>query len=403
MNRIDISNVEMNLLHLIQLSICSSSDVQLVHDNLNWSELYHEFRDQSLVAIPAPIISNLNMPQEVLSKWKHDILITFANNVRITSVQARTVRLLDEAGIVYVIIKGMSVSQYYHEPRYRTQGDIDILVLRDQYAKAKEYLRQAGYQVNDKSEDERNIHIVCNGVTIELHKQFSSSYDAKNDKKLELYINNGIDRSERHIEGDISFPVLPACENGIVILKHIQYHLSYGIGLRQVLDFIMYVDKVLDDNFWNEKFAKVASQHNVAYLAMVIAKIGQRYFGLSNSLLWCQNVDDDDCEKFLRYVLAKGNMGKKTNLESNTIVNNLNARGGSIAELIEFEKQAGLRHSSLVQKYRLLQPLAPIIGVIHHFKTARKFRVSTHEMTASFIRSRKQHKFLKKIGAGKGY
>ena len=44
--------------------------------------------------------------------------------------------------------------------------------------------------------------------------------------------------------------MFPPLENGLVLLGHINQHLEEGLGLRQILDWALYVDKALDDDAW---------------------------------------------------------------------------------------------------------------------------------------------------------
>lgn len=48
--------------------------------------------------------------------------------------------------------------------------------------------------------------------------------------------------------------VFPPLENGLILLGHINQHLSSGLSLRQIIDWYYYVQSELDDEFWNNEF-----------------------------------------------------------------------------------------------------------------------------------------------------
>lgn len=55
-------------------------------------------------------------------------------------------------------------------------------------------------------------------------------------------------------------PVLPPLENGLVLLAHVNQHLGSGLGLRQILDWQMFVDAHLTDELWERGFQHAAQQ-----------------------------------------------------------------------------------------------------------------------------------------------
>lgn len=83
-----------------------------------------------------------------------------------------------------------------------------------------------------------------------------------------------------------------------------------------MIDWMMYVDKVLDDEFWQSDFRQVAESKGLATLAITATRMCQRYLGLSERITWCASDEDALCDQLLAFLFSSGNFGRK---ESNTV------------------------------------------------------------------------------------
>ena len=79
-----------------------------------------------------------------------------------------------------------------------------------------------------------------NGVSVEIHRFFASLNDPNHAKLLDDQIIENINSSH----------VLPDKVNGLVLLEHISQHLESGLGLRQIIDWMMFVNQCLPDEYW---------------------------------------------------------------------------------------------------------------------------------------------------------
>ena len=159
--------------------------------------------------------------------------------------------------VPYVILKGTSAAQYYPYPKFRSMGDIDIITKRD-------------------------------------------GFD-------DLIINN---INDSH--------VLPDMINGLVLIEHINQHIEEGLGLRQIIDWMMFVDKCLPDNKW-VKFEEYAQKAGLKTLAVTITRMCEMYLGL-NKHMWCASADEELCTALMDYILTCGNFGTKISAEQKTAV-----------------------------------------------------------------------------------
>ena len=85
-------------------------------------------------------------------------------------------RVLGDAGIAYMPMKGAVLCSLYPEPWMRTRCDIDLLVPNDAFDRAVELLVKEGYAVDG----ERNYHdisLFCDGVHLELHHNIMERHE----------------------------------------------------------------------------------------------------------------------------------------------------------------------------------------------------------------------------------
>ena len=81
-------------------------------------------------------------------------------------------------------------------------------------------------------------------------------------------------------------------------------HLRTGLGLRQVIDWAMYVDRELDDAFWDREFQAAAKESGLETLAITVTKLCQQYLGLKDSITWCRDADEITCGLLLDSLLV---------------------------------------------------------------------------------------------------
>ncbi len=189
-------------------------------------------------------------------------------------------------------------------------------------------------------------------IEIELHHHFSLNLTKEYSEALDEIISEGILNYET-VE-------IPPIANGLVLLGHIQQHLSSGFGLRQIIDWMMYVERYLNDEFWNTEFKDVAVRCGLKKLAIVSTLMCQEYLGLDTEITWCQTgntYDEAICDELLEYVVKRGDFGRKMG----QLTSGLHSRLRMLMNLIETTKTAqrhGTAKWKLLNKFPWLRPFA---------------------------------------------
>lgn len=324
-----------------------------------WEEVVKEAKAQTVLGIISPVIPLKDVSVEMGK----------ATYMRLLVEQDKLIKLLDTNDIPCVILKGAAAAQYYPKPYLRAMGDIDILVTRDSFEKAVEILESNGY-IYDHNKDEnghmlayeRNIVYKKNGIIIELHHHFSSEgFDM--DDILEQAIKK---REYRELDGYI-IPVLPDIENGLVLLGHINQHMrSCDLGLRQIIDWQVFLHKAMNRDLWYEIFIPIARSIGLDELALNSTAMCIEYCGLPNDLnLVIQS--KNALAEYLNVLFETGNFGRKTyNSSEKKNEKKIRSTAYNIKRLgfFRYFQNIGRHTWKSCQKHSYLIPFAWIYGIV---------------------------------------
>ena len=343
-----------------------------------WPDILNEMKNHAVFCIPYKNVMKSEISKEEKDSYRALCLQNIYNSTRVLTVQNVLVSLLQNNKIPFVVIKGYSAAIYYDDPILRCMGDIDIMVSPTYYRQTYDLLCKHYKVIGDGHP--RHASFLCSqGVEIELHKRFSYGEETEQNKLLDEILYNGIDQAEYHNINGESFPVLPAQENGLVLLYHIYQHmLIKGIGLRQIIDFRKYAEK--NEHELNA-FLSLAEKVSLRALAETLLFICCDFLGLDSKVkLLCHQCDKNISDSLYRYIYRKGNFGVKdhqndTNRIANVMVNFRNPIKG----LIQLQKY-GRIHWKKTDKYWILRPFAWVYQINYYIRknhSLKAIRVGT--------------------------
>lgn len=337
----------------------------------SWQDVYGDLFKQTVETVPGDLLSKLPLSPELSIEWKKSCLWRISNFYQILQAQTEMVNILRKENIDFVILKGTAAAIYYPCPQYRTMGDIDFIVDPEQFDRAYEILLSNGY-VDTDGEFARHKNLSKHGCEFEMHKYFSLQGTSGELKQLDRLIFDGIKQAENaSIDGN-DFPVLPKLQNGLTLLQHIKHHLRRSLGMRQILDWMLYVDHCLDDDFWKTKFCIEAERAGLKKLAVNVTRMCQMYLGLDEKITWCSEADDALCRELFSHVMTCGNMGIK---RTDRIQKAFDIKGGPFSLLKNLHNN-GKKSWKALKKYPFLSPFAWFYQLCHHIKSAFKYHIS---------------------------
>ena len=286
------------LLELLKASLFGAEPV--FPEGVDWNAVLQEAKDQTVVALAAPAV-----PKEEADNWQ---IPTAQNKMRFFQLldeQTKLGKLFQDAGIPMTIIKGFAAAMYYPVPMNRTMGDIDYVVLPERLDEARRLMEENGYAFSAKTD--RHYDYAKNDIELEMHHHYSDP-----EWDFEALIAEGVaDAAPCELYGK-PFLILPTMINGLVLLDHVRRHIKKGLGLRQIIDWMMFVHAELnDDTAWKERFAPIAGKMGLETLAITLTKMCKTWLGLPDDITWCDSADDDTALQLLELVFYFGNFGRK--------------------------------------------------------------------------------------------
>lgn len=360
----------------------------VLSNDIDWTEVYEEATLQSVQGIVAPVLpTDANNHEQWMSiQYKQTALY-----VRYCYAEEELYKLLNKENIPFVILKGNSAAVNYQEPSLRAMGDIDLIVKPDVFERTKQVLIDNGYELHlEHDEDQRHIGFSYNGTEFELHRYFSHD-----EVSIEDYVLSGIDNAVVGRVGDHSFPMLPKLANGLVLLLHMRQHLKAALGLRQVIDWMMYVYRELDDEFWNNEFGTIAREKGLDTLAIVATRMCQIYMGLPETITWCKGADEKLCGQLMENLLESGNFGRKhgrgTSVE--TVSTSIKRKG-----LFRWLQYAGEYNWVAYREHHWLKPFCWLYQIFRYAKQGFKSGRDRKQLGDDLDRSKQRYEMLKKLG-----
>ncbi len=369
------------------------------NETANWDSVFFEMKQQGIGSFIQAVPKTAIHEKGTIHDCQGYVIWQLLKQKRILQEQSKIDRLMSDNGIEYVIIKGYAAAINYPKVEFRIMGDIDILTRPDQYELAISTFIENGYKlIHPRVENERHAELSGDQVIIEVHRQVSSFNEMDKANWMDKKLFSAIHRRMIYRIGDSSFPGLPVLENGMVLLHHMNQHLEDGIGLRQIIDWMMYVDKHLNDVLWNEEFKNCAQMMGLENLAKATTKMCTIYLGLDvEKCQWCVDANEKLCGKLLRDVFHNGNLGHKNNHVAGKVLL-VSSHGHTPAEFFRRLQAIGLANWKLAQNNRLARCFAWGYQAIDYLKRTKSGSVRILQIVSNIAYGWKRNKMLSQLG-----
>ena len=355
-------------------------------------EVFLELKHHAVSTLPAGVLSSLTMPDAMRAAWQREIYQQISYNVNYRHEQAAL-----PVSVPYVILKGTSAAKYYPHPEYRSMGDIDIMPQRKDFAAACEELLQNGYLENTDEVTRkfgRHRQFRKNGIEIEVHSFFAIQNNQEQAELLDQLILDHIGSSHE----------LPDDINGLVLLDHISYHMEEGLGLKQIIDWMMYVNRCLPDEMW-PSFQELARRTGHEQLAVITTRMCEIYLGLSEHR-FCAHADPAVCEQFMEYILQCGNFGRKQKADEDSMVSkNFLTSARTVKGTVLFLQKRGLINWKAAKKYPILRPFAWLHQAFRYLRKGLRRKGNMEKLKAEHEVALRRDQLFEALGVtreGKG-
>ena len=241
----DKNNNVKNLCALLRAGLWTEFGKQVSLDGtVDWEKVYQLASEQSVLGIVLAGIDCLpneqRPPKVELLQWIGEIQMLEQLNKEMNSFIGELVDKMRKAGIYTLLVKGQGVAQCYEKPLWRSYGDVDLLLSKDNYQKAKQFLMPLASSVDPESV--RNLH---QGMTIdrwlvELHGKMPTDISGRINAGIDEVLDDIFFRGEvRSWDNDGVQIFLPSADNDMIIIftHFLQHFYVGGVGLRQICDW----------------------------------------------------------------------------------------------------------------------------------------------------------------------
>lgn len=391
-----ISDASKNMIKLLAVVI-GTGDIREV-DFTDWDGIFREMKSQDVHGLLSVIIDQLPITDE----QRRQVEISIGKSIRtfhsLMYEQQEVLEILEDVGVPVIVLKGAAAAQNYPEPEYRRMGDIDLLPKKECFETAREAMLHAGYEISHLEEaNPRHVGFrKKGGKEVELHRYFAISDDKESDAYLNTLLEAAFAYRKIVDVCGYAVPVLPTLENGLVLLSHVNQHLASGLGMRQILDWMMYVETCLDDEAW-KRFSAEADKIGLEKLAVTATYMCKKYFGLRHEIHWCDGAEDELADELMAYVIDNGCFGKKIEKGKRQTLSVMMTFKNPIAGM-KYLDRVGSIHMKEYGLSPVLRPFAAFYQIGRLAKKGFKRKVNLQTLAGEVKESRDTTEFLRRLG-----
>lgn len=274
-------------------------------ENIVWSELADIARVHGTDGIVYYQLKNEIGDSSVPAAVRTKLFKAYADTCYRYEKRSRLLKELDaglsEAGIRYLIFKGMDVAALYPMPKLRTMGDTDILVHESDKQGAFEIFKKAGCETDAVGSFEWICH--REDISIELHHEML--YDkATASAELRSFFKNAWSYARQEQEG-VRCHLTPDFHLMYVIAHLRKHFIDSGAGFRMFLDIAVFLENPeIDREFVSKNLKKLGLWE----FAATCFAFCSRWFG-TEIPFEIPPVDDDFFKEATKSIIKNGTHG----------------------------------------------------------------------------------------------
>ena len=252
-----------------------------VHQNLS-PMIYEQIYRLALYTVVAPDIRN---------QWMSETVAAAGRQIVQTERFAKLCETLQEHGIRYVVLKGISCKIWYPKSELRPSGDEDILIdpgdlqKVDEILKTLHFINEESIHVPDVKEEQEISYLAQdNSLYVEVHLNVIGK-ENQMQRHLNSRFYDSLDQTEEIMFEGHRFFVLEPTTQMIQLMSHFYKHFyGSGVGVRQMIDLILGTQKLSGRIDWKQ-FEKFLEESHMRKLFAAILNAGTDYLHLDLSMV----------------------------------------------------------------------------------------------------------------------
>ncbi len=314
-----MTNCQEHLFLLLKSALWQDENIEQSVCNVDWNNLYQLANEQCLIGIVADSFRLLSKKQcdgEERLRWLAYVVRLEKKNQEMNLLVGKLFEKFCKMNLSPVLLKGQAFAANYAYPQHRQCGDIDLYFKNRKdcetaVAWAAKVDKSAAVSPENKRE-RKHFTFSLGSNEIELHYYMCLFENSWLHQRLQQIIDEEFAASKPffvEIEGEL-IETVPPTLSALHQIIHISRHLlEAGIGLRQICDLAMFLDKhhdVIDTKRLNGYLEEL----QLMTIARSLGYIMVKYLGLKEEKVPFK-VDAHFSDFILQEIFEGGNFGKK--------------------------------------------------------------------------------------------
>ena len=372
------TNAQRTLLRLLSNSLFGSALPDGLGDPV---ALWREATLQGVLLLALKNADMAAFPPEMRQELRDSVKAYLADSLRLARGQAELSCLLENAGVPYVVIKGLASAVWYPAPELRQAGDIDFYVEPRDVARTEALLQQKGYAPEKLSHGFHHV-FKKDGCRFELHYEIPGAPEGRAGDQYRAYFRDLTAQSTlRHTPfGDMRLP--SPFHHGLILLLHTAHHLTNsGIGLLHLCDWAVFINTLPEETFLR-LFPDCLKALGLWRLACCLTDICGRYLDAAPKS-WTGATSPALGDALLADILAGGNFGQKNIVRSREayLITSGQKRQSKIRRFF------AVMLDMIYQKWPVAKRIKPLIPIGWAFYTLRYlWRAATGQRPKLYVR-----------------
>lgn len=366
----------------------------------DYQELFDLANQHQISALIYNQIYNFDdFPEEIKQRWKRDALKINAFQTRKTMKILQVYRQFLNQGVKVLIVKGLVCRSLYPQPDNRQSNDEDLYVQKEEYKAVKDILLKNNFTVVSDSNDVTTFIDPVSGLSIELHTALFSM-ESKAYGNYQRYFDQAFDKCIVHSIDGVDVYSLEYTQHLLFLILHFVKHFFHGgVGIRQVVDIVMYSEAYGDKVNWDRLY-DILKALNIYVLIVNLFAMAHDLLEFDYTKIKVpEGIDKSDYQDLFEDIMDAGIFGQSSSerVHSATITLNTISDGKTSVLKSIFPSLKEMRGKyKYLNKYPILLPIAYLSRIANYKKNnSSKNSKKTIEVGKQRIGLLKKYKVIK--------
>lgn len=340
-----------------------------------------------------------DFPEEIKQRWKRDALKINAFQTRKTMKILQVYRQFLKQGLKVLIVKGLVCRSLYPQPDNRQSNDEDLYVRKEEYEAVKDILLKNNFTVISESDDVTTFIDPVSGLSIELHTALFS-LESKAYGNYQRYFDQAFDKCIVHSIDGVEVYSLEYTQHLLFLILHFAKHFFHGgVGIRQVVDIVMYSEAYGDKVNWDRLY-DILKELNIYVLIVNLFAMAHDQLEFDYTKIRVpEGIDKSDYQDLFDDIMDAGIFGQSSSerIHSATITLNTISDGKTsvLKSIFPSLKEMQGKYKYL-NNYPVLLPIAYLSRIVNYKKSnSSKNSQRTIEVGKQRIELLKKYRVIK--------